>query len=100
MATEYLRSDQFVYRHIAGEHLLVSLHRSAPSPLFAFTPTAAALWRQLETWSTSDDLVAQLVDHYDVTAEQAASDVREFLGQLQSLDALAVRESMICEGRV
>ena len=44
METQYRRDTKHVYREIAGEHLLIALHRDAVAPMFAFTPTAASLW--------------------------------------------------------
>jgi hypothetical protein len=92
METEYRRDDKHVYRQIAGEHLLIALHRDAVAPMFAFTPTAAALWSTLGEWVTKDQLVAYLVEHFEVDREEAERDVDEFLEQLLTIRALESRE--------
>jgi hypothetical protein len=92
MTSEYRHGDRHVYRHVAGEHLLIAIHRDTVAPMFAFTPTAAALWRLLDAWSTEDALVGRLLERFDVTPERAAADVAEFLEQLRSIGALEQRE--------
>lgn len=92
MATEYRRDDRHVYRHIAGEHLLIALHREAVAPMFAFTPTAASLWSRLDDWATPGALADHLVEHFEVEREQAERDVGEFVEQLLSIGALQTRE--------
>jgi hypothetical protein len=93
MTTEYRRGDRHVYRRVAGEHLLIAIHRDTVAPMFSFSPTAAALWGWLESWSTADGLVARLLERFDVTREQAQADVAEFVEQLRSIGALDARES-------
>jgi hypothetical protein len=82
------RGNRHVYRLIAGEHLLVSIHRATVAPLFALTPTGAALWEQMEEWTTVDALVEYLVARYAVAPEDARGDVEAFLEQLTAASAL------------
>jgi hypothetical protein len=77
-----------VYRLIAGEHLLIDLHSKARVPYYLITPTAAVIWERLLEWTTVEELAAEIVDRFDVEVEQAAADVRDFLGQLESLGGL------------
>jgi hypothetical protein len=93
MATEYRRGDRHVYRNIAGEHLLIALHGDSSEPLFALTPTAAVIWHHLEEWRSADSLAEALVRDYEVTREQAATDVQEFLAQLEEVRAVNHRET-------
>jgi hypothetical protein len=92
MGTEYRRDDRHVYREIAGEHLLIALHREAVAPMFAFTPTAAVLWSALDGWTTPANLVEFLLDRFEVDRARAEGDVGEFLEQLLSIGALQTRE--------
>lgn len=93
MATEYRRDERHVYRQIAGEHLLISMHRDAVAPMFAFTPTAAELWGQMAEWTTPERLAEHLTARFEVDRDQAAHDVQDFLGQLESIGALQSRET-------
>jgi hypothetical protein len=90
--TQYRRGERHVYRHVAGEHLLIALHGDSLEPLFALTPTAALLWKRLENWCTTEELAEALVQEYEVTQEQAASDVEDFLAQLEEVRAVTRRD--------
>jgi hypothetical protein len=90
--TEYQRAEHFVHRQIAGEHLLVALRRDAIAPIFAMTPTAAAIWERLDSWVTEATLVAHLLTEFDADRVLAERDVHEFLEQLQAANALVIRE--------
>jgi coenzyme PQQ synthesis protein D (PqqD) len=88
---EYRRRDNYVYRLTVGEHLLVAMHAHGNEPLYALTPTGALLWEQLSAWSTVEQLANRLAEDYDVGPEDARRDVREFLEQLELLDAVEAR---------
>ena len=94
MPTEFQRAEHFVHREIAGEHLLVALRRDAVAPIFAMTPTAASLWDRLRTWATLEELTAHVLGEFDVPAERAERDVRDFLEQLQTANALVTRQGI------
>ena len=89
---EYLRRDEFVYRHVAGEHLLVALRRDRQAPLFMLSATGAFVWERLGTWQTASGLAAALEERFEVDGDTAASDVATFLAQLRELGAVQQRE--------
>jgi hypothetical protein len=90
---EYLRSEDYVYRKVIDEHLLISLRANRQAPMWAFTPSAAAIWEQLQTWCSADTIVAHLTDRFEVSADEAGRDVTHFLEQLESIGALDARET-------
>ena len=93
MPAEFLRDDRHVYRHVAGEHLLVALHRDRVAPMFALTPTGAAIWERLERWSTAEALVDHLAERFDdVPRAAVSSDVAYFLDQLEQIGAVRRRD--------
>ena len=92
MLLEYRRGDDHVYRHVAGEHLLIALRRETSSPLFAFSDTAAVVWAGLAEWVGLDELVGRVMSEFEVEAAVAAADVQYFLEQLSSVGALRTRE--------
>ena len=87
-AVRHRRGDRHVYRLIAGEHLLISIRGDSEASMFALTPSGAVLWKRLADWTTREELVALMLEEYDVTAERASADVDEFLEQLRQLRAL------------
>lgn len=84
----FRRSDRFVYRHIAGEHLLIDLHSKARVPYFLLTPTAAVIWDRLADWATLQELARDLTARFEVGDGEAATDVSEFLIQLETMGGL------------
>ena len=86
------RGDRHVYRNIAGEHLLIAIRGDSEAPMFALTPSAVLLWKRLADWTTQEQLVALVMEQYDVTDDRAAADVEEFLDQLRELRALESEE--------
>lgn len=93
MTVEYRRGANYVYRPIVGEHILVALHNAKTAdPFYALTPTGAELWEELSEWRSEQQLTRRLTEKYEVSAEQAAQDVVEFLDQLEALHALERRE--------
>ncbi len=93
VGAQYRRGARHVYRHVAGEHLLIALHRDTVAPMFAFTPTAAFLWNHLDKWTTEITLVEQITERFEVAPDQAAKDVAGFLEQLSGIGAVETRES-------
>ena len=88
---EYRRGDSYVYRLTVGEHLLVALHARGDEPLYALTPTGALLWERLADWTTAEQLADALAAEYEVSREDAVQDVRDFLEQLELLQAVETR---------
>lgn len=91
-SVEYRRRDNYVYRLTVGEHLLVALHARSDEPLYALTPTGAELWERLSAWASVDQLAETLANEYEIAVEDARQDVRDFLDQLGSLNAVESRE--------
>lgn len=89
---QYKRSDRHVYRHVAGEHMLIAIHRDTVAPMFSLTPTAAAIWKAMADWATLAELADVLTTAFDVGPDQAAEDVGGFLEQLQQIGAVSARE--------
>jgi hypothetical protein len=92
MPRTFRRGDEYIYRHIAGEHLLVALRRREAAPLYALTPTSAFLWELLGAWVTPEALAQALTERFDVSAEGARADVEAFLEQLLSIKAVDVQD--------
>lgn len=75
----------FIYRLIAGQHVVVPVGASIVdfNGIITLNETAAFLWNVLREGKEKGDLVAALVNEYDVTEEQAVEDVEEFIRYLE-----------------
>ena len=91
--TRFRRAERYVYRCIAGEHLLVDLHSKSANPFYAVTATVAPLWEALADWQSETTLASRLVERYGIPAEQAERDVRTFLDELEAIGGVQRDES-------
>lgn len=55
----------------------------APRTIMSMNETGAFLWRMMENGAEQSDLVAGMIQEYDVSADVAAKDVDKFLAQLR-----------------
>ncbi len=84
------RQPTMVSRRVAGEVLLVPVTRrmGEEAALFTLDEVAAFLWDQMDGHHTGRDLIQALESNYAVENGQAEQDVRTFLDQLQSVEAI------------
>lgn len=82
--------DQFVLRTIAGEPLLIPVGEAAITTkgLIALSESGVLLYEKLKDGCTQEALVDALLAEYDVSRQDAARDVEEFLGQMRGLNML------------
>ena len=75
--------DGFVLRDIAGSFMVVPVGRRTQEipGVIALTESGALLWKRLEQGADEEDLVAALLDEYEVSEEQAAADVNAFVAR-------------------
>jgi len=91
LKTGYQRTSATVSREIAGETVVVPICRGVGDldSVFTFNQVGGALWRQLESQRTAEELSAWIAQRFEVSEEQAVADVRAFLADL--LEAGLVR---------
>ena len=77
----------FVLRSVAGEHLLIPTGAAAAQVqgLVTLNETGALLYGKLCDGCSADALAAALTAEYDVSVEEAQSDVLEFLTHMRQL---------------
>ena len=83
-------SDNFIYREIAGESLVIPAGEAALTVkgLIALSESGKLLYQKLQGGCSKEDLVATLTSEYDVSKEEAGKDVDAFLEQLRQLNML------------
>ena len=76
--------EGFLLREIAGRFMAVPYggRTSEMHGMVALNETAAFMWRMLESECTESDLINGLLSEYEVSQEDAASCVRDFLKTL------------------
>ena len=81
-----LRPDALDWVDVEGEIVVLDSERSV---YLAPNPSGAVLWRMLTDGTTHEDLVAALVEAFEITPERAAHDVAVFVDRLKDLGLLA-----------
>ena len=83
-----LKADDVVWREIGDELVVLEL---STSTYLTLNGTARYLWESLTDATTIDGLSEILVEHYQISADQARSDAESFVS------ALADRELIVHE---
>lgn len=73
--------DGFILRSIAGSWIVVPIGQMVVdfNGLMTLSDTGALLWRTLEKGAGMDELVANVLEEYDVDDVTARLDVQEFV---------------------
>lgn len=81
---------ELIKRDIAGEVFLVPVGKSMydSNGLFILTELGAFIWDLLPTAADEEDIVAAVLNDYEVDEATARADIREFLQKLQKLNIL------------
>ena len=81
---------ELIKREIAGDTILVPVGKSVydSNGLFALNELAAFLWDRLAEAETEEALCEAVLAEYEVTREEAAADIAEFLNKLKQMEIL------------
>lgn len=77
-----------ITREIAGETILVPVGAAAMkyNGLITLNEVGAFLWERLPGAADEAALTEAVLEEYEVSREEAAADVAEFIGQLRQLE--------------
>jgi hypothetical protein len=86
----YGRSDRIVARRVADEFILVPLvGRGADlDSIFNLNAVGAFVWEQLDGRRSGSDIVAAMVERFDVDPPTAEADYGRFIDELRSIGAV------------
>lgn len=81
---------EFAVRDIAGDYVLVPLGEAALhfSGMITTSDVGAFIVRTLTEETSLEELTGKLMEEYNVDAETAAADLKEFTDQLRKLELL------------
>jgi len=82
---KYVRSETVVTREVAGETIVVPVRGGVGdlNGLFTFNEIASGIWQLLAASRTADEVAAWVRERYEVSEEQARTDVGGFLEELR-----------------
>ena len=80
----------FVVREIAGQSVVVALGEASKSfnGIIKLNETGCFIWNILAQGAEKNDVVAKLLDEYDVDEETASRDVDAFINSLKENNIL------------
>lgn len=86
----YHRSEDFIYRKIVDETVLVPLRQNVNEmdSIYAMNEVASFIWETLEKPATLQELQQALLTAYDTSPEKVAEDLERFLNELVSIGAI------------
>lgn len=81
---------ELIKREIAGDTILVPVGKTVydSNGLFALNELGAFLWDRLPQAETEEELCAAVLAEYEVSREEAARDIAEFLDKLKTLEII------------
>ncbi|MBO5230631.1 MAG: PqqD family protein [Clostridia bacterium] len=79
---KYSIKQGFVVREIAGEYIAVPVDSSCGTNIVVLNPVSKFLWEELKEEKSFDELLDAMLKNYDVSKEEAESDLKDFLMQL------------------
>lgn len=90
MSKVYAPNADFVQRNVAGECLLIPIHRQLAdvNSLYVLNETGAAAWRRLDGKRTLREIADDLSREFDVAVEQVEKDLGVLIEDLLSIQAI------------
>ena len=81
---------ELIEREIAGDTILVPVGKTVldSNGLFALNELGAFIWHQLPNVETEDQIVDAVLAEYEVSADEAAKDVAEFMNKLKEMNII------------
>ena len=79
-----VQNDDIVSRDIAGETILVPIRGNLADMqnIFTLNKIGAFIWEKLDGKSPLSVTLGSLLDHFDVSSQEAENDILEFIDQV------------------
>jgi hypothetical protein len=80
----------FMLRKVAGENVVVAIAEASKSlnGMIKLNDTGAFVWNLIKDGATKEDIVEKICNEYEISNEQAKSDLDAFLEVLNSANCL------------
>jgi hypothetical protein len=83
---------EFLVRDVAGELLAIPVGQTALNfnGMICLNDVSALIWKGLQEGKTKDAILETILNEFDVSHEEAAEDLEQFLQELRSNDLLTI----------
>ena len=77
--------DGLILREVAGQYVIVPTGKTALefNGLITVNELGAFIWEKLQQETTEEELIASILEEYEVSEETARKDTEEFLNKLR-----------------
>ena len=84
LSRKIVRNNDIVSRNIAGETILVPIRGNLADMqnIFTLNKIGAFIWERLDGKRPLSQIIGLLLDHFDVSSEEAENDILEFIAQV------------------
>ena len=89
MKSKVIRSSEPIAEPVDDELVMADIDRGK---YYGLNNIAAAIWQNLETTITVEELCKRLCESYEVTADQCSAEVLSFLNDLETRKLIFVQE--------
>jgi hypothetical protein len=79
--TQIIRAEGFTTAPVQNELMMLNVEQGA---YYSLDPIAAEIWNMLESPTSVNQIIKQLLLRYEVTLERCQEDVLAFLGEMHS----------------
>ncbi len=85
-----IHSENFIYRSIAGESLLIPAFDQGVSmeELYSLNEVGSFIWKAMERPVTVGEITQLVANEFDQDTETVFSDVQEFLSSMEEIGAI------------
>ncbi len=91
---KFQASPNYIHRQVAGQHMLISVGEGIAdfNGYIQLNETASFIWDQLKEPRSLPELTAALSAEYEISTEQAAEDVNDFVSELEKQKMVTIYE--------
>ena len=97
MKKKYRKNEDFVYRKIQDETILVPIKDNVGDmgSIYNLNEVAAFIWEHLDGEKTLLDIKNMIVKEFEVSSEEAEDDLAEFVSELRRIEAISLVPGII-----
>ena len=81
--------DEFCVRKVGDETVFLT---ESGTEVLSLNPVGTFVWEQIDGHHSLQDILDIICDEYEVTVEEAATDLQKFMTELEEHKLLSVRE--------
>ncbi len=87
---KYKRNENFVYRKIENETILVPIKNNVGdmSCIYNLNEVGAFIWDHLDGEKTLNDILNMVADEFDVSDQDAEIDLQDYISDLNEIGAI------------